>query len=184
MKPSLLIALIAFAPAIAHADAKAGEKKAQLCLLCHKPNNPAAYVPTLEGQTREYLYAQIKAYKEKRRPDPAMQTNVATLSDKDMRDIADYFASRKPVRASFQLDPQKIAKGESKAKELNCATCHGPDFSGKKEVPRLAGLEPRYLGPQMVAFKLAKRPHPAVDGLGAISEEDAENLAQYFAQLP
>jgi hypothetical protein len=76
-----------------------------------------ANVPTLEGQTREYLYAQIKAYREKRRPDPVMQANVATLSDKDMRDLADYFSSRKPVRALFQLDPQKVAKGESKVKE-------------------------------------------------------------------
>jgi hypothetical protein len=76
-----------------------------------------ANVPTLEGQTREYLYAQIKAYREKRRPDPVMQANVATLSDKDMRDLADYFSSHKPVRALFQLDPQKVAKGESKVKE-------------------------------------------------------------------
>jgi cytochrome c553 len=142
-----------------------------------------ANVPTLEGQTREYLYTQIKAYREKRRPDPVMQANVATLSDKDMRDIADYFASRKPVRASFQLDPQRIAKGESKVRELNCDTCHMPDFSGKKEVPRLAGVDPRYLGSQIIAFALSKRSHPPVTGMRFISEEDAENLGQYFAQL-
>lgn len=182
MKLLLLIALVGCAQ-LAQADVKAGEKKAQLCVLCHKPNNTMAYVPTLEGQTREYLYNQLKAFKEKRRTDSAMQTNASSLSDKDMRDIAEYFASRKPLRVSFQLDAQKVTKGESKAKELKCGTCHLPDFSGKNDVPRLAGLEPRYARAQILEFKLAKRPHPPVEGVGAISEDDADNLAQYFARL-
>jgi cytochrome c553 len=179
----ILLVLIHVMPAVARADAKAGEKKAQTCLLCHKPNNPAASVPTLEGQTREYLYAQTKAYKEKRRADPVMQTNVATLSDRDMRDIADYFASRKPVPGSFSLDAGKVARGRSRAEELKCASCHMPDFSGKREVPRLAGLDPKYIGPQIVAFTAGKRPHPPIGGPSDISAEDAESLAQYFAQV-
>ena len=179
----LVATVLIVTPMIAHADSKAGEKKAQVCLLCHKANNPMAYVPTLDGQTREYIYLQTKAYKEKRRPDPVMQTNVASLSNQDMRDIAAYFASRKPIRANAQVDPQKVAKGQSKAKELNCSTCHRPDFSGQKEVPRLAGLEPRYIGPQIVAFKSTKRAHPPVSGMSTLTDADAENLAQYFAQL-
>lgn len=179
----LILATLVGCAQLAQADVKAGEKKAQICVLCHKPNNPMAYVPTLEGQPREYLYNQIKAFKEKRRSDTAMQTNASSLSDKDMRDIAEYFASRKPVRVSFQADPQKVMKGESKAQELKCGTCHLPDFAGKKEVPRLAGLEPRYLQAQILEFKLAKRAHPPVEGMGAISEDDAGNLAQYFARL-
>jgi cytochrome c553 len=112
-----------------------------------------------------------------------MQTNVATLSDRDMRDIADFFASRKPVPGSFSLDAAKVARGRSRAEELKCAACHMPDFSGKKEVPRLAGLDPNYIGPQIVAFTAGKRPHPPVDGMSGISGEDAESLAQYLAQL-
>jgi cytochrome c553 len=183
MKSLMLVALIAFAPSIGHADAKAGEKKAQICLLCHKPNNPTASVPTLEGQTREYLYNQINAYREKRRPDPSMQTNVSRLSDKDMRDIAEYFSLQKPVRGAPQLDTAKIAKGKSKTESLQCSTCHIPNFSGKKEVPRLAGMDPRYVAPQLVAFATGKRTHPPVDGMNGISGDDAEDIAQYFAQL-
>ena len=112
-----------------------------------------------------------------------MQTNVATLSDRDMRDIADYFASRKAVRGSFRLDAGKVARGRAKAEELKCATCHMPDFSGKKEVPRLAGLDPYYTELQIVAFTAGKRPHPRIDGMSGISEQAAENLAQYLAQL-
>src|SRR5918996_5742376 len=120
MKPMATAAflLLGTAPAIVHADAKAGEKKAQLCLLCHKPENPLAYIPTLEGQTREYLFNQMKAYKEKRRADPVMQTNVAALSARDMRDIADYFASRKPVRGTFPVDQAKAGRGKLSADAL------------------------------------------------------------------
>lgn len=178
----LSIALLVLAPAIAYPDG-AGERKAQLCLLCHKPNNPMAYLPTLEGQTAQYLSNQIKAYREKRRPDEVMQTNVAPLSDSDIRDIAEYFASRKPIRASFVLDPAKVALGRSKAKDLKCATCHRPDFAGEKEVPRLAGLDPRYGVRQIIDFVAGRRSHPAVTGTSDISREDAEGLAHFFAHL-
>ena len=180
---ALVVALIGAAPVRAEADARAGEEKAQLCLLCHKPNNPANYVPTLEGQTREYLYNQIKAYRDKRRPDLYMQTNVASLSDEDIRDIAAYFASRPPVRASFALDADAIARGRSVAGRLGCGTCHKPAFSGEGDVPRLAGLEPRYARLQLLDLAAGKRPHPHVNGLSGLSPEDAEGLAQFFAHL-
>lgn len=179
----LSIVLLGLVPAIAYPDAKEGEKKAQLCLLCHKPSNPMAYLPTLEGQTWQYLYNQIRAYREKRRPDDVMQTNVAWLSDIDIRDIADYFASQRPLRASFRLDPGKVALGRSKASDLGCGSCHRPDFSGEKEVPRLAGLDPRYGVRQILDFVSGKRPHPHVAGMRDISSTDAEALAHFFAHL-
>lgn len=178
-----LALLLATTPGAGHADAKAGEKKAQLCLLCHKPDNPAAWVPLLEGQTREYLYNQIKAYKEKRRPDPAMQTNTSSLSERDIRDIADFFASRSRLRVSYPLDAAKLDRGKLKAAALKCASCHMQDYSGRKETPRLAGLDPRYGARQMLAFAAGQRRHPAAQTMRAFTEEDAEDLAQYFAQL-
>jgi cytochrome c553 len=177
------VAILCLAPASAYADAKAGEKKAQLCLLCHRAENPPAYIPTLEGQTREYLLNQIRAFKERRRDNLAMQINTASLTVKDMRDIADYFASRKPVRGSFPIDQAKASRGKARAEALKCDACHRADYSGNKEVPRLAGVEPRYIAPQLLAFADGKRAHPPFEGLRQISSEDAEDLAQYFAQL-
>jgi cytochrome c553 len=46
-------------PVQSFADAKAGEKKAQLCLLCHKVSNAIASgsaMPLLEAQPARYLY--------------------------------------------------------------------------------------------------------------------------------
>lgn len=183
MKTFAIAMLVGMTPSIAHADVKAGEKKAQLCLVCHKPNNPMAHVPTLEGQTREYLHIQIKAYKEKRRPNLAMQTNAASLSARDVRDIVDYFVSRKPVRASFPLDATRVGRGKAKAAALKCAACHMPDYSGKKEIPRLAGLDQRYVAAQLVAFAEGKRAHPSADRMEDLSSGDAGDLAQYFGQI-
>ncbi len=112
-----------------------------------------------------------------------MQTNVAQLSERDMRDIADYFASRKPVRGTFPLDEAKASRGKARAEALKCAACHKDDYSGNKEVPRLAGVEPRYIAPQLVAFAEGKRAHPPFEGMRQLSPEEAEDLAQYFAQL-
>jgi cytochrome c553 len=127
----MLAVLLGITPLSAYADAKAGEQKAQLCFACHKPTNPY-HLPALEGQNREYLYNQLRAFKEKRRVDLAMQTNTANLSTRDMRDIADYFASRKPVRVSFPLDAAKASLGKLKVQSLPCADCHRADFSGKQ----------------------------------------------------
>jgi cytochrome c553 len=174
--------VLGLAPAVASADAKAGEQKAQLCLLCHKPNNPAAYVPTLEGQPWQYLYNQIKAYREERRPGDIMQTNARSLTEADIRDLADFFAAQTPVRASFALDPGTVTRGRARASELRCGTCHRASFAGEQAVPRLAGLDPRYGLAQILDFIGGKRPHPSLSGL-RLSADDAAALAQFLASL-
>jgi cytochrome c553 len=52
---------LAFPFSDACADARAGEKKAQLCLLCHRIES-AVGAPTLEQQPSKYLVAQISAF--------------------------------------------------------------------------------------------------------------------------
>ena len=187
----LLILVLAglFLPRESFADAKVGEKKAQLCLLCHKVANasaPGSAVPLLEAQPANYLYAQTKAYKEKRRAEPAMQANVASISDRDLRDIADWLAAQKPVRAAYQLDPTKVAMGKPRVEQLACATCHLPSFYGTDDVPRLAGQTPGYLKAQLEDFGLGKRRHgtgqrsaPATP----LNDQEMEGLAQFLASL-
>ena len=183
MKFLIMILIFSFVPSIGQADAEAGKDKAQFCMICHKPNFSSASVPLLAGQKREYLYKQIKDYKEKQRPGSIMQMNVANLSDQDMHDITDYFSSREVIRETFSLDSVKINQGESKAEELKCASCHMADFSGDKEVPSLVAIDPIYIMNQLVAFQTGNRLHPLINSSSQISESDTEDLGQYFAQL-
>ena len=189
MRAAVIVFAALLLPSDAFANTRAGEKKAQLCLLCHKVANtraPLSPMPLLEGQPAPYLYRQTKAFKDGRRTDAAMQTNVANLSDRDMRDIADYLSAQKPVRGVYQIDPAKVAVGKARAQELGCASCHQPTFAGTDQIPRLAGQTPGYLLMQLEAFGAGKRAHGAGDRRApaiALGEQEIEALAQFLASV-
>jgi len=175
----LILAAMSFE---AVADAKAGEKKAQLCLLCHKPGNVVAAVPLLEAQPAKYLVAATTAYKTGKRAEPAMQTNVARLSARDIVDIADYFASKAPITPVHTVDAAKATTGETRVRELKCATCHQANFSGVDLVPRLAGQSTGYLIAQLESFVGGRRMHPSAE-MPSIAGGDIENVASYLSSL-
>jgi cytochrome c553 len=180
-----LVGLVGLAPAVTQADEKAGEKKAEICVLCHKPVPSEPFVPRLHGQSQEYLYRQMKAFRDGRRVSfSAMQQQLSALKDADLRDIAEYFALQPAARGTFALDPSKAEKGSAKAKEMNCGSCHAETSGGKKDVPRLSGLHPKYTALQVMTIRSKKRDHPAAESMAGITDEDAENLAHYFGQLP
>jgi cytochrome c553 len=162
------------------ADAQAGERKAQLCLLCHKPQNVIGLAPLLEAQPSKYLVQATTEYKTGKRPDPLMKSNVTDLSARDIGDIADYFASRAPMVGVWSTDPAKVAAGEKRVARGKCASCHGPTFAGKDEVPRLAGQKPVYLRILLEAFAAGRRAHPPIEiPFDRIGDFDA--IAHYFA---
>lgn len=177
----LLVALLTVLPA-ARADTEADERLV-FCKGCHRPGYSVSYVPTLDGQPREYLYNQLRAFKEKRRPSDGHQRYWGPLSEKDITAVADHFAGNPPVRELFPVDREKVASGRSIAESRQCDSCHKPRFDGKDGVPRLAGLHPQYAAGQIRAFAAGSRGHPRIDGRSGISAEDAEALGQYFAQV-
>jgi cytochrome c553 len=167
------------------ADARAGEKKAQLCLLCHRIESTVG-APTLEQQPSKYLAAQINAFKSGKRVQEAMQPNVARLSARDIQDISDYFSSQraKPARFSIEPDRKTIELGATTAKQLNCARCHSEDYRGGKDIPRLAGQLPHYLELKITEFKRGVRPHPAISAAAEkLGDPAIEALSVYFGKL-
>jgi cytochrome c553 len=169
----------------AGADARAGEKKAQLCLLCHRVESTVG-APTLEQQPSKYLAAQIHAFKSGKRVQEAMQPNVARLSARDIQDISDYFSSQRAKPARFASDPDRktIELGATTAKQLNCASCHSEDYRGGKDIPRLAGQLPRYLELKMTEFKRGVQPHPAIPAVAErLGDPAIEALSVYFGKL-
>jgi cytochrome c553 len=182
MRALIISVLVSMASLDALADTKAGEKKAQLCLLCHKPGNVNQAAPLLEAQPAKYLVAAIIAYKTRKRPDPGMQTNVASLSARDIRDIAEYFASRPLPSGVHAADAGKAGLGESRVRELKCGTCHGDAFGGSGNVPRLAGQTTGYLIAQLEAFATNRSEHPLVETTFS-RIGDVEAIAHYFTTL-
>jgi cytochrome c553 len=92
--------LVLAAPALAaDGDAAAGKQKTALCEGCHgipgyKTAYPAVYpVPKLGGQHASYLVKALQAYKSGERSHPTMRAIAAGLTDKDMADVAAYYAA-------------------------------------------------------------------------------------------
>ena len=100
----LLAAGIALAaPALAQQPAPAGDpkeahKKIAMCEGCHGiPGYRTAYpdvyrVPMLGGQSTTYITNALNAYKGGQRKHPSMRGIAASLSDKDIADLAAYYA--------------------------------------------------------------------------------------------
>jgi cytochrome c553 len=100
---SLTIACIALAgaaalPLRAAGDPDAGKQKNAMCAGCHglagfRTAYPEVYsVPKLGGQSEAYLVSALKAYKAGERSHPSMVAIAASLSEKDMADLAAYYA--------------------------------------------------------------------------------------------
>jgi cytochrome c553 len=113
-----------------------------------------------------------------------MNTDMASLTDDDLRRIAEYYAARAPTRTTVPISEEMAARGSVTAEKLGCAECHQRDYSGRDEVPRLAGLNPRYLQWQMFLFSAGKRPHPAISPSHPLAETAAVEIANYLARLP
>ena len=83
----------------ADGDPAAGKEKTRMCAGCHgiagyKTAFPVVYyVPKLGGQHAAYLVKALQAYKSGERSHPSMRAVVANLTDKDMADLAAYYAA-------------------------------------------------------------------------------------------
>lgn len=80
-------------------DPVAGKKKTTMCAGCHgiggyKTAFPEVYsVPKIGGQHAAYIVKALQAYKSGERAHPSMRAVVAGLTDKDMADLAAYYAT-------------------------------------------------------------------------------------------
>lgn len=75
------------------------EKAAQMCFPCHGTDgislNKREY-PSLQGQSKEYIEKQIRAFKNHQRKDPIMNIMIQSLSDDDIVKVSTYFANQTP----------------------------------------------------------------------------------------
>ena len=96
---SLLLAaalMVILSPAsVSAGDIEAGKAKSAVCLTCHKTSNEVVGVatPIIAGQYEDYLIQALRDYKSGTRKNPVMGGFAASLSDKDIEDIAAFYAA-------------------------------------------------------------------------------------------
>jgi cytochrome c553 len=75
--------------------------------------------------------------------------------------------------------------GGAKVKEV-CQACHGLDGNSQTpDYPKLGGQRPDYLAKALRDYKSGARKNPIMAGFAsALSTQDIENLAAYYAAQP
>lgn len=162
--------------------------KSDFCAHCHGTdgNSTASAYPSLAGQTKQYLYKQIKAFKEGERKNSMMSPSVGVLSEQDMQELAEFYSSQILNRSTSKTDPAVVAQGKKIADAAQCVACHQPGYKGLSEFPRLSRQKYPYLVKQLKDFRDGVRTNdggvmlPTVKNL---TDADIEALAQYLTSL-
>ncbi|HEY9239631.1 MAG TPA: c-type cytochrome [Burkholderiaceae bacterium] len=180
-------------------DAKAGEKKAAMCIGCHgipdyKASFPEIYrVPMLSGQSAKYIVAALAQYKKGDRKHPTMRGIAVSLSDQDMADLAAYYADGTKAPAAPAAAPANVPANVAELlKKGNCASCHGADYNSPIDptYPKLAGQHGDYLYAALREYQVEKNPlvgrnNAIMVGMARqFTHAEAKVLANYFAKLP
>jgi cytochrome c553 len=134
------------------------------CSACHGPGGrrTSPGFPVLAGQQKDYISAQLTAFRDKMRLDPPnasidMAGMAASLDNAMIARLAMYYSSQSPVAGSAQ-DATDVAAGRSSYehgvpdKVLPCIVCHGAFAQGAGATPRLAGQARMYLRTRLAYF--------------------------------
>jgi cytochrome c553 len=162
--------------------------KSESCAHCHGTdgNSSSGLYPNLAGQTSEYLFRQIMAFKAGKRKNAMMSPTVGIVSEQDARDLAEFYSSQTMLRGSFKQDPALVAKGKQVAEETQCAACHQVGFKGLNEIPRISRQKHTYVSKQLRDYRDGVRTND--DGVMAattknLTDEQIEALGQYLSSL-
>jgi cytochrome c553 len=93
-----LLYLIGTTP-LAHAADPAVDQIARTCEGCHGPHGQSSNptLPSLAGQTSQYIYEQLRDFEAGRRQSATMTPIAKTLSSDDMQKLAEYFSEQSPM---------------------------------------------------------------------------------------
>jgi cytochrome c553 len=184
------LALACQVSAAAATEAPRAPARAEACAACHGEDGNAkdASIPSLAGQQPAYLALQLVQYREQRRKDARMSPFAEGLSDSDVEELAAYYAAQTPRGPPRPAGPAaRVAAGRKVSGANHCGSCHLPDLTGQKHVPRLVGLSYAYVVKEMRAFKAQTRAD--LDGsmtmaAQPLSARELEDVSRYVASLP
>ncbi len=167
------------------------QRFATLCAACHGADGRSATpgTPVLAGQHSFYAITQLFLYREGRRSNEAMTAVAKTMSDNELRGFADFIATLPPITPPLPAtasDAARMCKGQALALQHKCVFCHGADFSGGQQVPRLNGQLQDYLQMTLRGFRSGARVGYSAampEAVGQIANEDLDTLAYYIARF-
>ena len=169
-----------------------GATLALQCTMCHGARGvSAADAPNLAGQYPEVVIKQLMDYQHGDRSSAVMQALAGSLSERDVRDLAAYYADLpKPPRAVQLVDhdeaaPALIRVGDPMRNIAPCAACHGA-VGAKLGAPWLEGMPKAYLAAQLGDFASGLRrndSHAQMRNMArALSATEIDSIADFYAR--
>ncbi len=189
----LAVALPAVAiPGAAEAESigRGSDRAAHYCANCHGADGRSQQegIPSLAGQQAEFVTLQMILFREGIRQVPAMNQFAQGLTDRDIEDLAAYYASLRPGPPDDRgpRDAALFERGRVLSARMNCGVCHLPDYRGRNQVPRLTGQREEFLARTMAEYRdgLRSGADPQMNGaVAGVADADLAALAHYLAQL-
>lgn len=181
-------ALLLSCAGLAHPQQPAVTPQLQMCMACHGPqgNSQIPTTPSLAGQPKLFIENQLVLIREGLRVVPEMKGLLDGVKDAEIVEMAAYFAAQKPVAAGGTVNQATYQRGQALASKALCGSCHLPDYTGRAQIPRLAGQHEAFLLQSMKQFR--DHPGPGRDTIMAASlhgMKDAElaDLAHFLAHF-
>jgi cytochrome c553 len=165
------------------------QDRAAACFGCHGENGQSQTenIPSLGGQQGPYALIQLFMFREKLRTFEPMNDVTKPFSDDDLRTFSDYLATLpKPPPPADAGDPARLRRAQDLVQQNRCNSCHGVDFAGSNNVPRIADQREDYLVKTMREYKNNAR--HGYDGtmaevLNPVTDEQIVDLAYYIARV-
>lgn len=206
----VLGALAVVAGSAAHAQAsdqaplEPGSMRARVaaCTACHGEQGragPDGYYPRLAGKPRDYLYHQLRNFRDGRRQYAPMTHLLRNLPDDYLRDIAAYFADQHvayPAPVPADVGAAMLERGRllttagDKGRDVPaCAACHGASLGGAAPaIPGLLGLPRDYLLAQIGSWRSGTRRAAEPDCMAHVARqmtpEDIAAVAAWLSSQP
>ncbi len=183
------IAALASVLVVASVRAETIAERAAPCLACHgeKGQSETENTPSLGGQRAPYALIQLFMFREKLRVFEPMNEMAKALSDDDLRLFSDFIATLpKPVPPADAGDPARLQRAQVLARQYHCNSCHGPDFSGGDNVPRIANQREDYLARTMREYRDNSRhgyDATMAEALQPVTPEQIADLAYFIARI-
>ncbi|WP_313913146.1 c-type cytochrome [Tahibacter sp.] len=184
----LLLLLLSLGSAVQAAAPESADLTDRLaaCNACHGARGEgmtgAVYYPHLAGKPAQYLFRQLRAFRDGGRNYPQMGWLVRNMDDAYLQAIAQHFAAMPPrtrapgepvnsVDAALtQRARQLIEDGDTARRIPACTACHGADLAGlEPAIPGLVGLPEEYVVAQFGGWRTGVRTAQAPDCMAGIA---------------
>jgi cytochrome c553 len=131
---------------------------------------------------------QLFFYREGRRANPEMNIIAKDMSDGDLTAVSEFVASlpAPPPPSSGAIDEARYRHGAELADKRICGACHNADYSGREQMPRLAGQGEAYLVKSLKEYQAGTRvgtQAAMAEAVRGLTDVDFADLAYYLAHF-